>query len=78
MLADTKTSSRVTSRTAAALGISRPTVESHLQALEITHAITLVRPFHGSGQKELVKMPKVYGCGRRNEVMPSNASGRRG
>ncbi|MEK7387416.1 MAG: ATP-binding protein [candidate division NC10 bacterium] len=48
-------------RTAAALGISRPTVESHLQALEITHAITLVRPFHASGQKELVKMPKVYG-----------------
>ena len=46
---------------AAALGISRPTVESHLQALEITHAITLVRPFHRSGRKELVKMPKVYG-----------------
>jgi predicted AAA+ superfamily ATPase len=48
-------------RTASALGISRPTVESHLRALEITHAVTLVRPFHGSGQKELVKMPKVYG-----------------
>ena len=48
-------------RTAATLGISRPTVESHLQALEITHAVTLVRPFHGSGQRELVKMPKVYG-----------------
>ena len=48
-------------RTAAALGISRPTVQTHLQALEITHAITLVRPFHGSGQKELLKMPKVYG-----------------
>jgi predicted AAA+ superfamily ATPase len=48
-------------RAAAAIGISRPTVESHLQALEITHAITLVRPFHGGGQKELVKMPKVYG-----------------
>jgi len=48
-------------KTAAALGISRPTVESHLQALEITHAITLVRPFHGGGHKELVKMPKVYG-----------------
>jgi hypothetical protein len=45
---------------AAALGISRPTVESHLRALEITHAITLVRPFHGSGQKELVRLPKVY------------------
>ncbi len=48
-------------RTAAALGIARPTVESHLQALEITHAITLLRPFHGGGQKELVKQPKVYG-----------------
>ncbi|MBM3883934.1 MAG: ATP-binding protein [Verrucomicrobia bacterium] len=49
------------SRTASAVGISRPTVESHLRALEITHAITLVRPFHGGGQKELVKQPKVYG-----------------
>jgi hypothetical protein len=47
-------------RAAAALGISRPTVESHLRALEITHAITLVRPFHGAGQRELVKLPKVY------------------
>jgi predicted AAA+ superfamily ATPase len=48
-------------RTATALGISRPTVDSHLQALEITHAITLVRPFHGGGQRELVRLPKVYG-----------------
>jgi len=48
-------------RTAAALGITRPTVESHLQALEVTHAITLLRPFHGGGQKELVKQPKIYG-----------------
>ncbi len=47
-------------RTAAALGITRPTVESHLRALEITHAVTLVRPFHGGGQGEIVKMPKVY------------------
>ena len=47
-------------RTAAALGITRPTVESHLRSLEITSAATLVRPFHGSGQNELVKMPKVY------------------
>lgn len=29
-------------------------------ALEITHAVTLVRPFHGGGQHELVKQPKVY------------------
>jgi predicted AAA+ superfamily ATPase len=47
-------------KTASALGITRPTVESHLRALEITHAITLVRPFHGGGRHELVKQPKVY------------------
>lgn len=48
-------------RTASALGISRPTVESHLRALETTHAVTLVRPFHGGGQKEIIKMPRIYG-----------------
>lgn len=47
-------------KTATALGITRPTVESHLRALEITQAVTLVRPFHGGGQNELVKQPKVY------------------
>lgn len=47
-------------RTATALGITRPTVESHVSALEITHAVTLVRPFHGGGQNEIVKQPKVY------------------
>ena len=47
-------------KAATALGISRPTVESHLSALEITHAVTLVRPFHGGAQNELVKQPKVY------------------
>lgn len=46
--------------TASALGISRPTVESHLSALEITHAVTAVRPFHGGGQNEIVRQPKVY------------------
>lgn len=44
-------------KTVSAMGIARPTVESHLRALEITHAVTLVRPFHGRGRKELVKMP---------------------
>jgi uncharacterized protein len=48
-------------RTASAIGITRPTVESHLRALEVTNAATLVRPFHGGGQNEVVKMPKVYG-----------------
>ncbi len=47
-------------KTASALGITRPTVESHLRALEITHAVTVVRPFHGGGQNEIVKQPKVY------------------
>jgi uncharacterized protein len=47
-------------KTATALGITRPTVESHVRALEITHAVTLVRPFHGGGQHELVRQPKVY------------------
>jgi len=47
-------------RTAGALGISRPTVENHLRALETTHAITLLRPFHGGGQKEILKTPKIY------------------
>jgi uncharacterized protein len=48
-------------RTASALGIGRPTVETHVAALETTHAITIVRPFHGGGQKEIIKMPKIYG-----------------
>jgi predicted AAA+ superfamily ATPase len=49
-----------TTRTASALGISRPTVESHLSALEITQALTLARPFHGGGQAEIVRQPKAY------------------
>ena len=40
--------------------LARP-VEGHLQALEIAHAITLVRPFDGGGPKELVRPPRVYG-----------------
>ena len=36
-------------------------VENHLNALEITHAMTRIRPFFGGGQKEIIKMPKVYG-----------------
>lgn len=48
-------------KTASALGVSRTTVDSHLQALEITQAVTLLRPFHGGGRKELVRMPRIYG-----------------
>ncbi|EKD26336.1 MAG: hypothetical protein ACD_79C01248G0001 [uncultured bacterium] len=42
------------------LGISRQTISSHIEAMEITKAVTLLRPFHGGGKRELFKMPKVY------------------
>jgi len=44
-----------------AVGIARATVESHLRALEITHAVTVVRPFHAGSKAEIVRQPKVYG-----------------
>lgn len=50
-----------TSKVASKLKISRLTVENHLKALEITQAVTRIRPFFGGGQKEIVKMPKIYG-----------------
>jgi predicted AAA+ superfamily ATPase len=50
-----------TSKAASELKISRLTVENHLKALEITQAVTRIRPFFGGGQKEIVKMPKIYG-----------------
>src|SRR3989338_8362609 len=49
------------STVASQLRISRLTIESHLRALEIMHAVTAIRPFFGSGQKEIIKMPKIYG-----------------
>jgi hypothetical protein len=50
-----------TTRASETLRISRPTVAEHLRALQATRAITVVRPFHGRGQKEIIKMPRVYG-----------------
>ncbi len=41
-------------------GLSRPTVMAHLEALEVAHAIYMVRPFSGGGKKEIVRRPKVY------------------
>ena len=49
------------SKAASELKISRLTIESHIRILEITHAVTRIRPFFGNGQKEIVKMPKIYG-----------------
>ncbi|MEN9469906.1 MAG: hypothetical protein RL630_1639 [Verrucomicrobiota bacterium] len=48
------------SKAASELGIARATVESHLRALETTHAATSVRPFHRGSRTEIVKQPKVY------------------
>jgi uncharacterized protein len=50
-----------TTKASRAVGIARATVESHLRALEITHAITVVRPFHGGSKAEIIRQPKVYG-----------------
>jgi predicted AAA+ superfamily ATPase len=48
------------SKAASELGIARATVESHIRALETTHAATCVRPFHRGSRTEIVKQPKVY------------------
>jgi predicted AAA+ superfamily ATPase len=50
-----------TTRAASTIGVSRSTVDTHLQALAATHAVTIVRPFFSGSQKEIVKMPKIYG-----------------
>ncbi len=49
------------SKAASAAGVSRQTIEAHLSAMEITGAVTAIRPFFGGGRKELVKTPKIYG-----------------
>jgi predicted AAA+ superfamily ATPase len=43
------------------VGISRPTVMNYLEILQVTHLLTLLRPFHGGGRQELVRQPKAYG-----------------
>jgi uncharacterized protein len=42
-------------------GLSRPTVDSYLAAMEMSHVIFRLRPFHGGGTREIVRQPKVYG-----------------
>lgn len=41
-------------------GLSRPTVGAYLEALQIAHAVRLVRPFHRGGGREIVARPKCY------------------
>lgn len=42
-------------------GLSRPTVLSHLEALQIAHVMTRVPPWHGGGHREIVRRPRIYG-----------------
>ena len=37
-----------------------PTVKAHVEAMQIAHAVHLVRPFHGGGKREIVSRPKCY------------------
>jgi predicted AAA+ superfamily ATPase len=43
-----------------ACDLSRPTTMTYLDVLEVTHAIHVLRPYHGGGSQELVRQPKVY------------------
>ncbi len=42
-------------------GLSRPTVPTYLEVLELTHVAAVVRPFSGGSARELVRQPKIYG-----------------
>ena len=54
-------------------GLSRPTVVKYLEVLQVTKAITVLKPFSGNPLKEIIAQPKVYGfdtgfvCFARNE-----------
>jgi len=49
------------SKLAKLTGLSRPTVMSYLDVLEITHLLYRVRPHHEGGRKEILRQPKAYG-----------------
>ena len=40
--------------------MSRITVKSHIEAMQIVHVVHLLRPFHGGGKREIVSRPKCY------------------
>jgi len=40
--------------------ISRPTAYTYLNAMEMLHLISFVRPFHGDSPREITKRPKCY------------------
>jgi predicted AAA+ superfamily ATPase len=40
--------------------LSRPTVNSYLEAMQIANAVFLLSPFHGGGRREITQQPKLY------------------
>ena len=48
------------SRLANASELSRVTVKAHVEAMQIAHAVRLLRPFHGGGKREIISRPKCY------------------
>jgi predicted AAA+ superfamily ATPase len=40
--------------------LSRHTVKAHVEAMSIAHAVFLLPPFHGGGQREITQRPKCY------------------
>jgi len=41
-------------------GLTRPTVRAHLEAMEISHVLFCLPPFHGGGRREITRRPKCY------------------
>lgn len=41
--------------------LSRPTIKSHVDAMQLAHAVYLLPPFSGGSRKEILKQPKCYG-----------------
>lgn len=42
-------------------GVSRPTVMSWLEVIQVTHAARILRPYSEGGRREIVGQPKIYG-----------------
>ncbi|HFQ14164.1 MAG TPA: ATP-binding protein [Gammaproteobacteria bacterium] len=40
--------------------LSRATVKAHIEAMQVAHAVHLLRPYHGGGKREIVSRPKCY------------------
>jgi uncharacterized protein len=42
-------------------GVSRPTVMSWIDVLQVTHVVQILRPYAAGGRREIVAQPKLYG-----------------